>query len=83
MCGLSCGSESKVDAGEEVCMRVGRGGCPGYLVGRWCVGVASVKEAFLSCGGESDHCFWGIFKDMVFKFSAAEEDAASEGGDEG
>ena len=47
------------------------------------VGVASVKEAFLSCGGESDHCFWGTLKNGVFKFSAAEEDAASEGGDEG
>ncbi len=47
------------------------------------VGVTSVKEAFLSCGGESDHCFCGTFKDGVFKFSAAEEDAASEGGNEG
>ena len=61
-------------------MRVGRGGALVIWSG---VGVASVKEAFLSCGGESDHCFWGTFKDGVFKFSAAEEDAASEGGNEG
>ncbi len=69
-----------MDAGEEVCMRVGRVNIRGIWSG---VGVASVKEAFLSCGGESDHCFWRTFKDGVFKFSATEEDAASEDGEEG
>jgi hypothetical protein len=61
-------------------MRVGRGDARGIWSG---VGVVSVKEAFLSCGGESDHFFWGTFKDGIFKFSAAEEDAVSERGDEG
>ena len=69
-----------MDAGEEVCMRVGRVNIRVIWSG---VGVASVKEAFLSCGGESDHCFWGIFKDGIFEYSAAEEDAASKGGNEG
>ncbi len=43
-----------------------------------------MKEAFLSCGSENDHCFcWGNLKiDGVFKFSAAEEDVSSEGGDD-
>ena len=68
-----------MDACEEVCMQVSRGGA---MVIRFCVGGASVEEAFLCCGGESDHCFWGTFKDGVFKFSAAKEDEASEGGNE-
>lgn len=80
VCGLSCGGEARINAGEEVCMRVVRGGA---MVIRSGVGVASVEEAFLCCGGESDHCFWGTFKNGVFKFSAAKEYAASEGGNEG
>jgi hypothetical protein len=54
-------------------MRVGRGDALVIFSG---VGVASVKEAFLSCGSESDHCLWGTFKDGFFEFSAAEADAA-------
>ena len=80
MYGLNCGSDSRVNAGDEVYIRLGRGGALVIWSG---VGIASVTEAFLSCGGESDHCFWGTFKEEVFKFSAAEEDVASEGGSEG
>ena len=58
-------------------MRVGRGGALVIWSG---VGVASVEETLLCCGAESDHSFWGTFKNRVFKFSAAKEDAASDGG---
>ena len=67
-------------ARRSVCEWSGGGGA---MVIRSGVGVASVEEAFLCCGGESDHCFWGTFEDGVFKFSAAKEYAASEGGNEG
>ncbi len=69
-----------MDAREKVRTQVDRGGALVIWSG---VGLVSVKEAFLSCGGESDHGFCRTLKDEVFNFSAAEEDAASEGGNEG